>query len=153
MKSVVKLDVEASRDELARLVSDPKSNPKWMDDIRRIEPVSGKLGATGSRYTLVPKDGGAPFVATVVGRDLPNRLRLMLDAPRVSVAVNIQLIKLSASHTRLVSEETFHFGSPISRIYGFLARRAIRRTHRRHMEALKRVAESGAAAGQAAAEG
>jgi hypothetical protein len=152
MKSVVKLDIDVDRPELAKLIADPKSSPKWMDDVRRVETLSGRLGATGSRYILVPKQGGTPFVATVVSRDLPSRLRLSLDAPRVTVAVNMQLIKLSANRTRLVSEQTFRFKSPFSRIYGFLARLAIRRAHRRHMESLKLVAEDGSASTRAVAD-
>lgn len=141
MKSVVKLDIEASQDALADLIFDPKASPRWMDDVQRVEPLGGKLGMQGSRYRLVPKDQGAGFVATVVARQPPARLRLVLDAPSVSVAVSTQLIKLSARRTRLVSEQTFRFNGAFSTVYGFLARRAIRRNHRRHMESLKQVAE------------
>lgn len=142
MRSVVKLDIGASQDELAELVFDPKASPRWMDDVQRIEPLGGKLGMQGSRYRLVPKDPGPGFVATVVARQPPARLRLVLDAPSVSVAITTQLIKLSARRTRLVSEQTFQFNGAFGAVYGFLARRAIRRNHRRHMESLKQVAES-----------
>jgi hypothetical protein len=141
MKSVVKLDIEASQDELAELIFDPKASSRWMDDVQRVEPLGGKLGMQGSRYRLVPKDPGPGFVATVVARQPPAKLRLVLDAPRVSIAVSTQLIKLSARRTRLVSEQTFRFNGAFSAVYGFLARRAIRRNHRRHLESLKQVVE------------
>lgn len=141
MKSVVKLDIEASQDELAGLIFDPKASPRWMDDVQRIEPLGGKFGQAGSRYRLVPKDGGQGFVATVMLRQPPGRLRLVLDAQHFSVAVNTQLIKLSSRRTRLVSEQVFRFNGAFSAVYGFLARRTIQRNHRRHMESLKQVAE------------
>ena len=153
MKSVVKLDIDASQDELAELIFNPKASPRWMEDVQRIEPLGGKLGMQGSRYRLVPKDAGPGFVATVVSRQPPGKLRLVLDAPRVSVAVSTQLIKLSARRTRLVSEQTFRFNGAFSAVYGFLARRSFRRNHRRHIESLKQVAESDGESTPAEAQG
>ena len=142
MKSIIKCDIAASQDELVELIFDPKASPRWMEDVRRIEPLGGKLGMQGSRYRLVPKDDGPGFVATVIARQPPGKLRLVLDGPKVSVAVCTQLIKLSARRTRVVSEQTFQFNGAFNAVYGFLARRAIRRNHRRHIETLKIVAEN-----------
>jgi hypothetical protein len=48
---------------------------------------------------------------------------------------------LSPGTTRLVSEEVFTFKGLLSKAFGLLARPAIRRAHRRHMEGFKRFAE------------
>jgi hypothetical protein len=56
---------------VAALWADPRNNVKWMNDIDRIEPISGELGMPGSKYRLVPKKEGMEFVATVISRDLP----------------------------------------------------------------------------------
>jgi hypothetical protein len=57
MKSVIELDIEAQQDEVAQLFADPSNNPMWMDDLERIEPISGNLGEPSSIYRLIPKDG------------------------------------------------------------------------------------------------
>jgi hypothetical protein len=147
MKSVVELDIDVRRNELADLFADPRNNPKWMDDIERIEPVRGELGAPGSVYRIVPKRGKLVFVATVVTRELPSELRLSLDAPSVSVLVVDKFVPLSDQKSKLVSEETFSFKGAFNRIFGSVARFAIKRAHRKHMESFKRFAERHAAAG------
>ena len=43
------------------------------------------------------------FVATVIARDLPNELRLRLDATQASVLVTGRLRALSSERTRLIS--------------------------------------------------
>jgi hypothetical protein len=142
MKSVVELDINLPQAQCAELFADPNNNPKWMDDIERIEPISGKLGEAGSVYRLVPKSGKLVFVATVVSRELATELRLLLDATSVSVSVTGKLVALSERTTRLISEEIFSFKGLFNQIFGFLARGAIKRAHRRHMESFKRFAES-----------
>jgi len=142
MKSVIELDINVQQATCAELFADPNNNPKWMDDIERIESISGKLGEPGSVYRLVPKSGKLVFVATVISRDLPAELKLLLDAESVSVSVTGKLLGLSERKTRLVSEEIFRFKGIFNNVVGLLARVAIKRAHRRHMESFKRFAES-----------
>ena len=139
MKSVVELDVEAPQEKVAELFEDPWAFPKWMDDLERIEPVSG---SGMSRFRLVPKTGNLVFIARVVDAEAPHHARLALDAPSVSVSVTGRFRKLSDQTTRLVSEEIFHFKGFLGHVYGWLGRSSIRRAHRRHMESFKRFAES-----------
>jgi hypothetical protein len=96
----------------------------------------------GSKYRLVPKKGSMVFVATVLARDLPNQARLSLASPTVDVSVTGTFKVLSPTKTLLVSQELFRFKGTISTIFGFLARFAIRKAHRRHMEAFKAFAET-----------
>lgn len=151
MKSVIELEINAQRDDVAELFADPRKNPEWMDDVERIEAVRGVLGETGSSYRLVPKRGNLVFVATVVARKLPDELRLSLDSPAVSVAVEGRLLVLSDRKTKLISEENFTFKRAFGKILGFLTRGAIKSAHRRHMEAFKQFVESHVAAQQSAA--
>jgi polyketide cyclase/dehydrase/lipid transport protein len=140
MKSLVELDIDLPQEKLAELFADPRNNPKWMDDLARIEPVRGELGEAGSVYRMVPKQGPV-FVATVLSRRLPEELRLSLESPGITVAVNGRLIRLSERQTRLVSEETFEFEGAFNKVSGFIAQKAIKAAHRRHMQAFKRFAE------------
>jgi hypothetical protein len=48
MKSVIELDIEAQQDEVAQFFADPSNNPMWMDDLERIELISGNLGEPSS---------------------------------------------------------------------------------------------------------
>jgi hypothetical protein len=113
-----------------------------MDDLERVEPISGKAGMPGSQYRLVPKRGNMVFVATVLSRDLPSESRLMLEASNVSVAVRADFRAIAPDRTLLVSEEVFTFKGWVGRIFGFLAQGAIRKAHRTHIEAFKRFAEA-----------
>ena len=141
MKSIVELDIEAPRGEVAALYGDPSHSTSWMDDVERYEPLSGAPGMPGSTYRLVPKRGDMIFIATVLSRDLPREVRLRLDAARATVLVTGTLSELPAGRTQLVSEEIFEFKGFWNGVLGLLAQPAIRRAHRRHMEAFKQFAE------------
>jgi hypothetical protein len=144
VKSTVEVNIDLPQRRLAALFADPTFSTKWMDDIERYEPVSGQPGAPGSKYRLVPKDGNMVFVATVIANDLPNESRLVLEAPNVTVAITARYVAVSPHASRLVSEEVFTFKSLAGKIMGLFAGPAIRKVHRRHMEAFKRFAERGA---------
>jgi hypothetical protein len=141
VRSVVELDIDAPQKQVAALFADPQNSTSWMDDLERYEPVSGTPGTPGSTYRLVPKHGTMLFTATVVARDLPNEVRLSLDAPSVAVSVCGTLSKLPNDRTRLISLEVFKFKGLRNNVFGLLAQPAIGKAHRRHMEAFKRFAE------------
>jgi hypothetical protein len=141
MKSIVEIDIDLPREKLAALFANPAISTKWMDDVKRYEPVSGQPGMPGSTYRLVPKKGDMVFLATIISRDLPNETRLTLDASNVVVSITARFIRSSGVRSRLISEEVFTFKGVMGRIIGVLARPAIRKAHRRHMEAFKRYAE------------
>ena len=136
MKSLMELEIDAPQADVAELFTDPRMNVDRMDDIARIEAVGGALGEPGSSYRLVPKRGNMIFVATVLTRKMPDELRLRLDSPAASVTVEGRLHALSDRKTKLISEETFTFRGAFGKILGLLAQGAVRRAHRRHMEAL-----------------
>ncbi|HEV7365607.1 MAG TPA: SRPBCC family protein [Gemmatimonadales bacterium] len=142
MKSTISLEINRPQAQVAELFSNPRNTTRWMHDIDRIEPLNGELGMPGSKYRLVPKKGSMVFVATVLARDLPNQARLSLASPTVDVSVTGTFKVLSPTKTLLVSQELFRFKGTISTIFGFLARFAIRKAHRRHMEAFKAFAET-----------
>ena len=141
MEDVVEIDIDVPQAKLAELYSNPENNTKWMDDVETYEPLSGEPGMPGSTYRLIPKKGKMIFLATVVAQNLPHELRLSLDAYNVTVSVKGTLVPLSSERTRLISEEEFRFKGLFNRIFGVLAQSAIRKAHRRHMEAFKRFAE------------
>ncbi|MGZ6143608.1 MAG: SRPBCC family protein [Myxococcales bacterium] len=141
MRSVYEGEIAVPKERLAALYSSPDNNAKWMDDLDRCEPISGDLGSVGSTYRFIPKPGGMAFVATVTVRNLPDEVGLILDSPGVRVSVNGKFVALSPTTTRFTSLEEFTFNGLFGRLFGFLATGAIRKAHRRHMEAFKRFAE------------
>ena len=112
MKSVVELEINAPQSKVASLFMDPNNNPKWMDEIDRIEAVSGTPGEPGSVYRMVPKRDDLEFVATVVAKDPPVELRLSLVGHNTSVSVIARLRKAAEGRTTLISEETICRVSP-----------------------------------------
>jgi hypothetical protein len=139
--STVELAIDAPQAEVAYLFADPRNSTSWMEDLERYEPISGEPGTPGSTYRLVPKRGKMVFTATVVERSLPTRLQLNLDASNVTVVVTGTMSKLPDGRTHLKSEEVFTFKGLWNTAFGFLAQAAIRKAHRRHIEAFKRFAE------------
>jgi len=109
MKSVVELDIDVPQSKLATLFVDPQQNTRWMDDLDRVEIISGPLGMPGSKYRLVPKKGKMVFVATVLVRNLPTESHLSLEASNVTVSVKGIFVALASDRTRLTSEEVFSF--------------------------------------------
>jgi hypothetical protein len=142
MTSRVELEIDARRETLAEAFAEPRNNPAWMEDIDRIEPISGELGQAGSTYRIVPKRGDRIFTARVVHRALPSRLTLFLDSPDVSVSVTDSFLRMTDGRTKLISEEIFSFKGIFGTVAGLFGRGAIKKAHRRHMEAFKRFAES-----------
>jgi Polyketide cyclase / dehydrase and lipid transport len=142
MKSLVEIEINVPQRKLAELYADPGLTTRWMDDIQKVEPISGELGMVGSKYRLVPKKGDMVFVATVIARNVPNEFQLSLDASNVTVSVKGTLRPLSPQRTQLTSEEEFQFKGLFNTIFGFFAGGAIKRAHRRHMESFKQFAEA-----------
>jgi hypothetical protein len=141
-ESATEIDIAVPQARLASLFADPTQNTEWMHDMNRVEPISGELGLRGSRYRLVPKKGDRTFVATVRERRLPSEVDLELDATDVAITTRAFFIPLSADRTRLRHEQVFTFKGIVNRIVGALARRAMRKAQRRHMEAFKQFAEA-----------
>ena len=139
MKSVVELEINAARDRVAALFSDPRNMDKWMDDME-YEPLSGAQGEPGSTYHLGQRDG-MWFTATVLAKELPKELRLRLDVPKLEVAITDEFVALPSGRTKLISTEDFRWKGVLSRLMGVFARGGMKRAHRRHMESFKQYAE------------
>jgi uncharacterized protein YndB with AHSA1/START domain len=85
MKSIIELEIDVPQERLAALFTDPQQNTRWMDDIDRVETISGQLGMPGSKYRFVPKKGKMVFVSTVLARNLPTDAHLSLESSNATV--------------------------------------------------------------------
>ena len=142
MKSIIEIEVNRPRQEVAVLMADPGNMTEWMHDLERYEHISGAFGMAGSRYRMVPKGSQQiEFVSTVTARNLPERLVLKLKSPSVDVSVTTTFTALSDQRTRMVSNEVFTFHGLFNKLFSLLASRDIRKHHRDHIESFKRFAE------------
>src|SRR5574342_345269 len=96
MRSVIELEIDVPQARLAELFTDPQQNTKWMDDVDRVETISGQLGIPGSKYRLVPKKGKMVFVATVLARNLPTDAHVSLESSNATVSVKGFFVALSS---------------------------------------------------------
>ena len=142
MKSVVEVEINLPQKEAAELYADPRLNSTWMHDIARYEPLSGEEGMSGSTYRLVPKEGDMIFIATVVERNLPDELRLHLEAFEVEVEVRGTFISLSPIRTKFISEEVFTFKGADEETVSPSVKEDIKAAHRQHIKDFKRFAEN-----------
>jgi len=141
MKDIVTVEIDAPQTTVAELFADPRNNPKWMEDLKSYEPLSGEPGTPGSTYRLAQRNGDLTFTATVIVRDLPDEVRLALDSPSVAVSIRTTFDE-RGRHTQLVSTERFRFKGPFGPLFGWLAKRSIHRAHSRQMRAFKRYVEN-----------
>ena len=142
MKSVVEVEINLPQKEAAELYADPHLNSTWMHNIARYEPLSGEEGMSGATYRLVPKEGDMIFIATVVERNLPDELRLHLEASEVEVEVKGTFISLSPIRTKFISEEVFTFKGADEETVSPSVKEDIKAAHRQHIEDFKRFAEN-----------
>ena len=142
MKSIVEVEINMPQREAAELYADPRNNLKWMHDIAGYQPLSGEEGMPGSTYRLVPKEGDMTFVATVVERNLPDELKLHLEASDVHVEVRGTFSSLSPTRTKLISEEVFTFKSGDGETVSRSVKEDIKAAPRQHIEDFKRFAEN-----------
>jgi hypothetical protein len=140
MKSKVVVDIDAPQKKVATLFADPANSAVWREDIERYEPISGKQGIPGSTYRLIRKRGALPLTATLVTR-FQNELRVTMDASDVTIEVHGVLSTLPDGRTRLASNEIISFKGVWNKTLGFLGRPAIKKAHRKQIEAFKRFAE------------
>jgi len=141
MRDVVEVEIRAPQETVAELFSDPTQSTGWMEDLVRYEPITGAPGFPGSTYRLLSKSGRMDFVATVVSRELPNRVALVLESPSLLVSIDAAFTRAPSGATRLVSTEDFRFKRLLGKLTSVFAKPAIHAAHQNQMDAFKRFVE------------
>jgi hypothetical protein len=142
MKSIYETELNISQAKAAELYANPENSTKWMSDIKKYEPLSGRPGTRGSKFRLIPKKGKMIFTATILSRELPKKVQLKLEASNVNVLVTGKFTALSHEKTKFVSEEEFTFKGIFNKLFGLLARSGIKKAHHKHMDAFKKFAST-----------
>jgi hypothetical protein len=141
MRDTVGININAPVAKVASLFADPRLSESWMEDTS-YEPISGEQGEPGSKYRLTMGKGTMTFTATVVSRDLPREVRLVLDSPKVTVEITATFAAVGFDRTQLTSDEVFTFHGLLSKLLSLVARPGIRKAHRQQMASFARFAET-----------
>lgn len=139
MKSIFETEINVPQATLAEFFANPENNVKWMFDLDRCELISGELGMPDSKYHFIPKKGKLFFVATLLYKNLPDELKMILESKTVDVLVTAKFKAISTNRTKFISEEIFTFKGLLNKLVGFFARQAIKKAHYKHMEDFKKV--------------
>ena len=142
MKSVYEAEINVPQVRLFNLFADPRNDKEWMEGLVSYEPVKGQPGMPGSEYRLVQQDGNMAFHTTVLSREEPDLLEIVLDGANVIISITARFSAISPETTRFISEEVFTFRGWANKASGFLLRKDIKSIHHRQMESFKRYAES-----------
>ena len=83
MKYTVTIEIEASLEDVIRLFDAPGNWPRWRDGFVSAVPLTGELGAEGSKAKLVNRVGGTDtvMIETVERKDLPAEMICTYEAP------------------------------------------------------------------------
>ena len=140
--STVEVAIRCPLADVAELLANPVNYQKWMDDLDRCEPATGELGLPGSTFRLIPKDRRERlFVATVLTRELPAEVSLILRADDVEVTVVARMSAIDENRTKLVHNELFALKGMGDAPVPEASQNAMRGAHRHHVMALKAFAE------------
>ena len=143
MKYTFETEINAPREKVAELAGNPDNWQKWREGLKSYEHMSGTLGAPGSKYRLVFKTGNVEmeFIAEVALRNLPDDMRMTMDACNLFATTTDRFIVLSPQKTKSVSEQNFQFKGVFNKIVGFVLQREFKKQTLQHMENFKRFAE------------
>ena len=76
MKYIREIEMNAPRDQVAKLFGDPANRLKWMDGIESFEQMEGSPGETGSKAKMVFKVGNMHMImiGTITANNLSDSL-------------------------------------------------------------------------------
>ena len=146
MKYTIETEINAPREKVAELAGNPDNWQKWMEGLKSYEHMSGTLGAglkVGSKYRVVFKTGNVEmeFIAEVALRNLPDEMRMTMDASNLFAATASRFIALASQKTTYVSEQDFRFKGVFNKLVGFVLQREFKKQTLQHMKNFKRFAE------------
>jgi hypothetical protein len=146
MKYIRAIEMNAPRDQVAKLFGDPANRLKWMDGIEDFEQMEGTPGETGSKAKMVFKVGNMhmTMIGTVTANNLPDSLRESIDASNVLTTAVSKFEAVSPQVTKYVSEQDFNFKGLFNKVVGFLLQREFKQQTLRHMQGFKRFVEEAA---------
>lgn len=144
MKYTMEVDIDAPVQAVVAIAAQPTEWKNWLEGLKEFEHLSGIDGKAGSRYRLVFQTGKMEmgFTAKIIQSELPELMRMQMDACNLLATSTTRLRAVGAGQTRYTSEQVFAFKGVFNQLIGFILQREFKAQTRRHMANFKRLVES-----------
>lgn len=144
MKYELSIVIEAPRDRVLAIFTDPARAAEWQPGLLSITPVSGPPGAVGSTARLVFRQGKGrmEMIETITVRDLPAAFHASYETKGVWSLTENWFSEEGPGRTRYRSVNEFRFSNPLLALMGALMPGMFRKQSLVYMENLKRLCEA-----------
>lgn len=144
MKYTMEVDIDAPVETVAAVAAQPAEWKNWLEGLKEFEHLSGADGKAGARYRLMFQTGKMEmeFTAEIMQSELPELMRMQMDACNLLATSTTRLRTTAAGRTRYTSEQDFAFKGVFNKIIGFILQREFKAQTRRHLANFKRLVES-----------
>ncbi len=145
MQYTVELEMNAPREKVAELFSDPDSIAKWQPGFVSMEHLSGEKGKSGAQYRLLYKHGKreVEMIETVTTDNLPERFVATYEAPGMSIEVNNRFEEAGPDKTKWISENNGTTSGFLMKLMTLIMPGCFKKQSQKWMEHFKALAEDG----------
>lgn len=143
MKYTVEIDINKPIDEIVELFNNTEHYFKWMQGLQSIEPLSGELGAVGSKsvYKFKMDKREIEMTETIIENNLPEAFITSYEAKGVYNIVSNGFKKIDEQNTKYISKQEFRFKG-FMKIIGFLMPGSFKKQSMTYLKAFKQFAEN-----------
>ncbi len=143
MKYTVDILIKLPRNRVIELFDNPDNMFKWQPGLKKLEPISGEPGQSGSKSRLVYDMNGRnlEMIETIIKHDLPEAFSATYDAKNVHNLVVNRFTEEGESLTRWSNENVFEF-SGFMKLVGFFMKGAFPKQTLKDMNSFKIFAEA-----------
>lgn len=144
MRYELSISIDAPRERVLAVFTDPARAADWQPGLLSITPVSGPPGAAGSTARLVFKQGKGrmEMLETITTRDLPSAFHTTYETTGVWSGTENWFSEEGPEKTRYRTVNEFRFSNPLLRFMGALMPGMFRKQSFAYMENLKRICEA-----------
>lgn len=145
MTYTTKVDIQLPREQVARLLEDPKNFKHWQRGLQSLQPLSGESGMEGSQIELEYLMGKRHLVMieTIIKKNLPEQYFLTYDAKGVHNIQKNYFEALEGNTCRWISETEFQFSGLTMKLMGWLMPGMFKKQSLATMMDFKEFAENG----------
>ncbi|HIB37294.1 SRPBCC family protein [Mesonia sp.] len=145
MKYSTEIIIDQPREKVIEKLDSVENLKHWQRGLLKAEPLSGKLGAEGSKMELHYKMGKRELmmIETILKRELPNKFHATYDTKGVHNIQKNYFQEASANQTRWISESEFQFSSFPMKVMGFVMPGAFKKQSLKYMKDFKAFVEDG----------
>jgi hypothetical protein len=130
-------------DEVIAKFREPDGALKWMEGLKRIEPVSGTPGEVGAKtdFYFMHKNKEMKISETILEQGLPNQIKFAYRSPMGYNEVEMRFEKLSDHSVKQISNSYFELKG-FMKVMGFLMKGFFKKQSMKYMNGFKAYAEA-----------